>query len=238
MPRAKQTKQVPPCRMQDSPVFDAHWGFKEGSGQLQDSHIQNLGTAQPRKHPWLITQGGFGSSPPTLQQLQQPNKPKGQGKYPGVPDGKGTQGPRLTFLRLEEAVLSQLGQERTAGTGRFEVAQGNVRWVETVRQMGKACRKRETEEGNMFYPEQHAALERAPQEHRLLWLSVPRTPGAAVAAGTHTVTHSTHTQSRDPCSRTPLQVLTPPLWVPQLTPDTSGGSNSAANGACCFLSRA
>lgn len=69
------------------------------------------------------------------------------------------QGPRLTFLRLKEAVLSQLGQERTAGTGRFEVAQGNVRWVETVRQMGKACRKWETEEGNMFYPEQHAALE-------------------------------------------------------------------------------
>lgn len=33
MPRAKETKQVPPCGMQDSPS-DAHWGFKEGPGQL------------------------------------------------------------------------------------------------------------------------------------------------------------------------------------------------------------
>lgn len=34
MPRAKETKQVPPCGMQDSPVSDEHWGFKEGPGQL------------------------------------------------------------------------------------------------------------------------------------------------------------------------------------------------------------
>lgn len=41
-------------------------------------------------------------------------------------EGNGTRGPRLTFLRLEEAVLTQLGQERTACAGGLEVAQGNV----------------------------------------------------------------------------------------------------------------
>lgn len=100
------------------------------------------------------------------------------------------------------------------------MAQGNVRWVETVRQMGKACRKWETEEGNMFYPEQHAALERALQEHRLLWLSVPHTPGAA-AAGTHAVTHSTHSPGRGPLRGDPTSGTDPPLQDPQLTPGTS-----------------
>lgn len=31
--QGKGAKQVPPCGMQDSPS-DAHWGFKEGPGQL------------------------------------------------------------------------------------------------------------------------------------------------------------------------------------------------------------
>lgn len=66
--------------------------------------------------------------------------------------GEGQAGPPLTFLRLEEAVLTQLGQQRTASAGGLEVAQGNVRRVEPVRQMGEACRKTGTEEGNMFQP--------------------------------------------------------------------------------------
>lgn len=103
------------------------------------------------------------------------------------------------------------------------MAQGNVRWVETVRQMGKACRKRETEEGNMFYPEQHAALEQAPQEHRLLWLSVPHTPGAAAAVGTHTVTRSTHSPGQGPLLGDTTSGTDPPLQVPQLNLGTSEG---------------
>lgn len=92
----------------------------------------------------MISPGGSCSSPSTSQQ---PSKSRGRA-------ARGDQGARLTFLRLEEAVLTQLGQERTAGTGGLEVAQGNVRRVEAIRQMGKACRKWETEEGNMFQPKQ------------------------------------------------------------------------------------
>lgn len=135
-------------------------------------------------------------------------------------EGNGTRGPRLTFLRLEEAVLTQLGQERTAGAGGLKVAQGNVRRVEPVRQMGKACRKWETEEGNMFQPMRHAALERAPQEHRLLWLSVPRAPGAA-AARTHAATHTAHSPRWGALLGAPTSGTNPPFRVPQLAPCTS-----------------
>ena len=137
-------------------------------------------------------------------------------------EGKGAWGPRLTFLRLEEAVLTQLGQERTAGAGGLEVAQGNVRWVEPVRQMGKACRKWETEEGNMFQPKQHAALEQAPQEHRLLWLSVPRVPGTA-AARMHAATYTARGPRWGALLGAPASGTDPPLRVPQLAPCTSAG---------------
>lgn len=72
----------------------------------------------------------------------------------------------------------------------------------------------------MFQPEQHAALERAPQEHRLLWLSVPHAPVAA-AGRTRAVTHTTHSPRWGALLGTPASGTDPPLQVPQLAPCTS-----------------
>lgn len=87
-----------------------------------------------------------------------PQRPAAPVAEPSPKEGLGgrTCGDALTFLRLEEAVLTQLGQQRAASTGGLKVAQGNVGRVEPIRQMGKACRKMETEEGNMFQPKQSA----------------------------------------------------------------------------------
>lgn len=124
--------------------------------------------------------------------------------------GNDTQGTRLTFLRLEEAVLAQLGQQRTAGTGGLKVAQGNVRRVESIRQMGKACRERETEEGNMFQPwnkphrstdccgcqslvrqaaRTHAATHTV---HGLQWGALPRDPASGMDPTAHPSAHPLH----------------------------------------------
>lgn len=75
----------------------------------------------------------------------------------------------------------------------------------------------------MFYPKQHAALEQAPQEHRLLWLPVPHTPGAAAAAGTHVVTHSTHSPGQGPLLGDLTSGTDPPPRVPQLNLGISEG---------------
>lgn len=60
----------------------------------------------------------------------------------------------------------------------------------------------------MFKPKQHVALEPAPQEHRLLWLSVPRAPGA-VAAGMQRTAHI-----GECCLGPPPPGTDPTLWVP------------------------
>lgn len=102
MSRAKETEQVPPRGMQDSPVSDAHWGFKEGPGQpsyrtatsktLVLLSPGNIPGSSPKAVPALHPQHS------SIQQLQQPEKPKGQSKHPGVTDEKGTEQARLTFL--------------------------------------------------------------------------------------------------------------------------------------------
>lgn len=127
-----------PGGTRDSPVCCTPSLLLHGTATFQTSIL-----LKPKKYPLAITPGGAAlpSTSPIPKRLSTTGRPRG-----------GTGGTPLTFLRLEEAVLPQLGQQRTAGTGGLEVAQGNVGRVEPVRQMGEACRKTGTEEGNMFQP--------------------------------------------------------------------------------------
>lgn len=117
------------CRTALSLMHTEPWD-EAAQGDLRRD-LAGFPTAQPQpvqlywQHPWMIILGHSCSSPSTSQHPE-PSRPKGQDEHPGLTKGKGVRGPRLTFLRLEEAVLTQLGQERTASAGGLEVAQGNV----------------------------------------------------------------------------------------------------------------
>lgn len=173
----------------------------------QQCHIQDFGTTK--------NEGCYHSG-----MSQHPAAPAAEPSPEEGPMGR-TCGDALTFLRLEEAVLTQLGQQRAASTGGLEVAQGNVGRVEPIRQMGKACRKMETEEENIS----------AQAECSLLQLLVPCMP----AVGTHSNTWHREHCSGPPCTAVPHAHCTHwwaanPLLCPHSPPQhwvlTSGRSTS------------